>query len=397
MGSVERLPCQRHAPCLSKQEGTRLRWALAVGVVGWLLCLAQPAAAVSPKETLEVFFVRTNSVLQSMDLTHSLERPRQAIRDLVEDTFDFRAAAAVALGSVWSSKVPEEQEAFTRLFAVFLERGFVATIGSKASVAGGVRIHYLDESVDGESARVATTLLTRAGQELPVDYWMVRQGARWKVQDVIVDGVSLVRNYRSQFARVLAAHPYAELVRRMQAETLAEAGPAVSPSVEPDPSPVPAVESIQPPPAIVPEVLADRAVKPTAAIKSGQPEQPTPKRGSGGAMRQASASAETARPAPPAILVGASGDGQRVGDVVGWLVVKSRNEAERDIALLLAQAGGTTLSQRRGPKTTTVSGIVPLATYASFAAGLHSIGSWRPETERSPRASLLHVTVRLTE
>jgi len=351
----------------------------------------------SPKETLEAFFVRTNSVLQSMDLNHGLEKPRQAIRDLVDDTFDFRAAATVALGSVWSSRVPEEQEAFTRLFAVFLERGFVATIGSKASVTGGVRIQYLDESIDGESARVATTLLTRAGQELPVDYWMVSQGARWKVQDVIVDGVSLVRNYRSQFARVLAAHPYAELLRRMQAETVAEAGPAVSLPVKPEPSTMSAVESIQLPPAIVPDVLDDRAVKPTAAVKSGQPEQPIQKRGSGGSKRQASASAETARPAPPAILVGASGDGQRPGDVIGWLVVKSRSEAERDVASLLAQAGGTTLSQQRGPATTMVSGIVPLATYASFAAGLRRIGSWRPETERSPRPSLLHVTVRLTE
>jgi len=351
----------------------------------------------SPKETLESFFVRTNSVLQSMDLTHGLEKPRQAIRDLVDDTFDFRAAAAVALGSVWSSRVPEEQESFTRLFAVFLERGFVATIGSKASVAGGMRIHYLDESIDGESARVATTLLTRAGQELPVDYWMVRQGARWKVQDVIVDGVSLVRNYRSQFARVLAAHPYAELLRRMQAETLAEAGPAVSPPLKPESSPVPAMESSQLAPAIVSDILADRAIKPTAAVKSSQSEPPIQKRGSGGAKRQASASAETARPAPPAILVGASGDRQNPGDVIGWLVVKSRSEAEGDVASLLTQAGGTTLSRQRGPKTTMVSGIVPLATYASFAAGLRRIGSWRPETERSPRPNLLYVTVRLTE
>src|SRR5262245_51209559 len=116
MGSVGRLPCRRQATCLSKQGRARRRWTLAVGAAGWLLCLAQPAVAMSPKETLEAFFLSTNSVLQSMDLTHGLEKPRQAIRDLVDDTFDFRAAAAVALGSVWSSRVPEEQEAFTRLF-----------------------------------------------------------------------------------------------------------------------------------------------------------------------------------------------------------------------------------------------------------------------------------------
>ena len=56
MGSVDRLPCRRQATCLSKQGRTRLRWALAVGAVGWLLCLAQPAVAISPKEPLEAFF-----------------------------------------------------------------------------------------------------------------------------------------------------------------------------------------------------------------------------------------------------------------------------------------------------------------------------------------------------
>src|SRR5262249_56579998 len=123
------------------------------------------------------FFVRTNSVLQSMDLNHGLEKPRQAIRDLVDDTFDFRAAATVALGSVWSSRVPEEQEAFTRLFAVFLERGFVATIGSTASVTGGGRVQYLGETIDGEAARGATTLLTPARPELPLAYLMASPSA----------------------------------------------------------------------------------------------------------------------------------------------------------------------------------------------------------------------------
>jgi len=388
MGLVERRP-------YSKRGRTPCRWMLAVCAGCWLLSLAQPAVAMSPRETLEEFFTRTNTVLQSVDLTQGLEKPRRAIRDLVDETFDFRAAASVALGPMWRSRVPEEQDAFTRLFAVFLERGFVAVLGSKASVAGGVRIQYLAEAIDGESARVATTLLTRGGQELPVDYWMVRQGGRWKVQDVVVDGMSLVMNYRSQFARVLAANPYAELIRRMQVETLADAGPAVTPPVNPEPSPAPPAEVIQPPRAIVPDVLADRATKPMTVAKSAPPAPPVQKPGSNGTKRPASAGAEAVRPAPPATLVGA--DGQKPGDVVGSLVVRSRSEAERDIASLLARVGGAALSRERGAKTTVLSGIVPLATYRSFAAGLRRIGSWRIETERSPRPSLLHVTVRLAE
>ena len=187
--------------------------------MGLCVGLAAPAEAASPTGTLEAFFSRANTILESIHPFQDVDAPREAIRNLVNQAFDFRAAAAVALGSVWLSRVPEDQDTFARLFAVFLERGFVATIGAKASVAGGVTIHYLAESVDGESAAVSTTLLTRSGQEMPVVYRMARRGDDWKVQDVVIDGVSLVQNYRAQFARILAASPYAELVARMRRET----------------------------------------------------------------------------------------------------------------------------------------------------------------------------------
>jgi len=77
--------------------------------------------------------------------------------------------------------------------------------------------------------------------------------------------------------------------------------------------------------------------------------------------------------------------------------VTNRSKAERDIDSLLVQVGGTALSRQRGAKTTVVSGVVPLATYSSFAAGLRRIGSWRLETELWPRPNLLHVAVRLVE
>jgi phospholipid transport system substrate-binding protein len=78
-----------------------------------------------------------------------------------------------------------------------------------------VKIQFVDESISDGWAGVATSLLTRNGQELPVDYWFVRQGESWKVQDVVIDGVSLIANYRSQFTRVLAAYPYAEIIARL--------------------------------------------------------------------------------------------------------------------------------------------------------------------------------------
>jgi phospholipid transport system substrate-binding protein len=375
----------------------RHRWlGILALIVGFWLGVAQPAWATSPTGTLEAFFARTNTVLQSVDPANGLETPRQAIRDLVNELFDFRAAAAVALGSVWLSRVPEDQDEFTRLFAIFLERGFVAMVGSKARVAGGVNIQYLGESIDGESARVATTLLTRGGQEHPVDYWMVRRGDRWKVQDVVVDGVSLVMNYRAQFARVLAAYPYAELVARLQAKIPLESPPAASLPAQSAPSTPPAAAAAQLPPAIVRDVPADRSAKPRV-VKPGQPEQQIPKSKIGGAKRESPSGVEPSSPVPVAARAAAPGDTQRPVDVVGRLLVKSRSAAERDVAALLARAGGISLSRQRGATITVVKAVVPHSNYGNFAAGLRGIGSWRLEVERSPLPKLLHVTVRLAE
>ena len=84
-------------------------------------------------------------------------------------------------------------------------------------------------------------------------------------------------------------------------------------------------------------------------------------------------------------------------DVVGRLKVKNRNEAERDLAALLSRAGGTSVSQQRGPSVTVVDASVPHASYGKFAQGLVRIGAWQLEAERSPLPDLVQVSVRLAD
>ncbi len=285
----------------------RARWCgLFALVVGFELIAAQPAAATSPTAVLEAFFARANVILRTMDPLGDLDQPRQAIRDLVNDVFDFRGASALALGPVWLSRTPEDQAEFARLFGAYLERGFIAMLASKASVANGVTVEYFGESINKESAGVATTVLTRGGHELPVDYWFVRRGESWKVQDVVIDGVSLIANYRAQFARVLGAYPYAEIIARMGGNPPAGAGMVAAsvPDVKAKPSvsaippvtqnswsaqaaapPVPpAAAPMAPPPgaaALMPRTRQDihLAVRPSEA-SSSVPVQASPVRGS---------------------------------------------------------------------------------------------------------------------
>ena len=121
----------------------------------------------------------------------------------------------------------------------------------------------------------------------------------------------------------------------------------------------------------------------------------------------ASAAATPVKAPPPAAAPGAVGKtvaaavppatARSAVDVVGRLRVKSRSEAEREIGVLVARAGGSFVSRQRGPTTTVVEASVPHASYVVFAQGVARIGSWQIEAERSPLPDLVKVTVRLAE
>jgi phospholipid transport system substrate-binding protein len=244
--------------------------AAALGLFASQLAWAQPCWAVSPAVVLEAFFFRANTVLRSVVPEHGLDEPRQAILALVNEVFDVQGAAALALGPMWQSRTLEQQKEFVRLFTGFLERGYIAMIASKASVTDGVKIQYLGESVAGDSATVATTLLTRNGSELPVDYSMVRRGDRWAVRDVIIDGVSLVANYRAQFNRILRTASWTDLLARMRSDSAPDAPPPtlVAAALSPGAVPVPPAETAARSPRL-PEPISPLFLSPAAIAQAG--------------------------------------------------------------------------------------------------------------------------------
>jgi phospholipid transport system substrate-binding protein len=241
------------------------------------IVIASPAWAASPQKVLETFFERANAILRSVDPESGFEAPRQAIRALVNELFDYQDAAAQALGPVWHSKTPGQQAEFVRLFAEILERGYVAFVGSKVSVSDGLKITFVEESVTGDAAAVATTLLSRNGSDLDVDYIMARRDERWMVRDVIVDGVSLVANYRAQFNRVLATATYADLVARMQPDALEppQSAPAVAPALAAAPAPVQPAQLARPvpSPAVISSALVAPRPAPGEALAAARPRE----------------------------------------------------------------------------------------------------------------------------
>jgi len=143
-----------------------------------------------------------------------LRERRAAIRKVANDAFDFTEIAKRALGRHWQGRTDKEREEFVGLFADLLERAYI----SKIELYGGEKIQYGREQLDGDFTTVSTKITTKQGQEVPVDYRMLRRGDRWLVYDVAVEGVSLVSNYRSQFSQIIQASSYEELVKRMKAK-----------------------------------------------------------------------------------------------------------------------------------------------------------------------------------
>mgnify|MGYP003584662907 FL=1 len=137
---------------------------------------------------------------------------RAAIRREAETVFDFGETAKRALGRHWQALAEKDRQEFTSLFTDLIERAYISRIERYS----GERVTYTGESMDGALASVRTRFVTKQGTEIPIDYRMQQRGDRWLVYDVVVEGVSLINNYRTQFDKIIQTSSYAELVRRLK-------------------------------------------------------------------------------------------------------------------------------------------------------------------------------------
>jgi len=172
------------------------------------------ARAGQASDQLKVQIERVVKAIDDPDLkkeSRALDR-RKSVRKIAEDIFDFGETAKRSLGRHWLARSAAEREEFTGLFADLLERSYI----SKIELFNGERIQFVGDSADGDQAVVRTKIVTKQGTEIPVDYRMLKKGDRWLVYDVIIEGVSLIANYRTQFNKIIQTSSYQELVKKMK-------------------------------------------------------------------------------------------------------------------------------------------------------------------------------------
>jgi phospholipid transport system substrate-binding protein len=194
-----------------------MRATIAVLIVALLVTFPAASQAGSAAEDINLQAERILSVLADPQLkVAGQERARrQAVRRLAEEAIDFHETGRRTLGIHWNARSAAERETFISLFTDLLDRAFLRHVdrwdGEQLVVAG--------DTVDGDRAIVHARVLLRDGSQVPVDLAVVRHGTeRWRVWDVRAMGASLVSSYRAQFARMLEATPYPEMLRQLRAK-----------------------------------------------------------------------------------------------------------------------------------------------------------------------------------
>src|SRR5213594_314429 len=183
-----------------------------------LLLAAPPARAGAPTDQLRLQVDRVLKLLDDPTLKDKPKDKRVAARKIADDIFDFGETARRSLGRHWAARTQAERDEFVKLFGDLLERSYI----SRIELYGG-------DKIQGDQASVLSKLITKAGSDVPIEYRMLKKGERWLVYDVIIEGVSLVSNYRTQFNKIIQTSSFAELVKKMKSRN-EEMGSAAEPA-----------------------------------------------------------------------------------------------------------------------------------------------------------------------
>jgi phospholipid transport system substrate-binding protein len=181
-----------------------------------VFCLAAPPPAEAGQPTDQVRSTVDNiiAILKNPALKTDAKRRerRDQLRRAIFTRFDFTEMSSRSLGSYWRKLTPPQQEEFIRLFTDLLERAYVDQIESY----NNEKFIYVKETVDQDYAEVQSKIQTAKGEEYQLNYRLRLVGKEWKVYDVVVENISLVNNYRSQFNRIIANQSYDELLRKLR-------------------------------------------------------------------------------------------------------------------------------------------------------------------------------------
>jgi phospholipid transport system substrate-binding protein len=175
-----------------------------------LWTLVFPAvAAPTPTEQIKT---TVNAVLELLrDKSLDREMRRSKIRDVINARFDYRAMSQRTLATQWKKASDEEKGRFVDLFSKLLEWTYVGRIEAYTNET----VEFDKEIIKGHRAQVNTFIVT-ASADIPVNYRLLKKDNDWYVYDVIIEEVSLIRNYRSSYRSIVKNEGISGLLSKME-------------------------------------------------------------------------------------------------------------------------------------------------------------------------------------
>lgn len=188
---------------------------LGVGLVLFIIAVwgIPPAGAGGATDAMRSTIDEVLRIIKEKELKQPAKanERRLLLEKVVGERFDYEEMSRRALGAPWAKLSDKDREEFVALFQTLL----VNSYADKVEAYSGEGVEYINERTEKDYAEVRTRVLT-GKTEIPLDYRMIQKGSTWRVYDVVVDGVSLVNNYRGQFTKILRSGSYGDLIDQLR-------------------------------------------------------------------------------------------------------------------------------------------------------------------------------------
>ncbi len=201
---------------MKKNKISKALVALIAGLT--LTCFSIRANAGEPTDQVKETVDAVMKILSDKELKkpEKEKERRTSIRQTVIKRFDFEEMAKRSLAAHWKDRTPAEQKEFVVLYSDLLENTYIKKIERYENE----KVVYHDERVDGDYAAVKTKIVDKKGLSIPVEYRIIKKKDKWEVYDIIIEGVSLVNNYRTQFNQIIRSGSYNDLVKRLREKVI---------------------------------------------------------------------------------------------------------------------------------------------------------------------------------
>lgn len=182
------------------------------GVCEWPSISFAASATDSVKRTIDqVLHILQDKEMKKPDRT---EERRRLIEKTIGDRFGWEEMAKRTLGTQWAKMNEKQRQEFVDLFRTLLTNTYIGRIETYS----GEQIQYVNERLQDGFAEVRTKV-SSGKTEFPMDYRLLNKSGEWHVYDIVLDGVSLVANYRGQFSKILHSSGYDDLVEKLRTKS----------------------------------------------------------------------------------------------------------------------------------------------------------------------------------